>query len=189
MDLLIIEKGTEEGWTEGCCVSLVIIVDNILYTANLGDSHMAISRNINRIEAIQLTEAHKASEKKEKERITKAGGMVMRNRLFGDLSISRALGDLNYKKPKQEENYVSNEAFMRRIPLTQNNDFIVIASDGLWDTMSFKEAMHILYHNKVRNGYLSIAKKEPKRVRVVSSGGEITLAQEEIRKRVLKICR
>jgi len=51
------------------------------------------------------------------------------------------------------------------------------------------ERKSILYHNKVRNGYLSIAKKEPKRVRVVSSGGEITLAQEEIRKRVLKICR
>ena len=51
------------------------------------------------------------------------------------------------------------------------------------------ERKSILYHNKVRNGYLSIAKKEPKRVRVVSSGGEITLAQEEIRKAVLKICR
>ncbi|MBU1912497.1 MAG: dTMP kinase [Candidatus Omnitrophica bacterium] len=51
------------------------------------------------------------------------------------------------------------------------------------------ERKSILYHNKVRNGYLSIAKKEPKRVKVLSSRGEITLTQEEIRKAVLKICR
>jgi len=51
------------------------------------------------------------------------------------------------------------------------------------------ERKSILYHNKVRNGYLSIARKEPKRVKVLSSKGEITLTQEEIRKGVLKICR
>ncbi len=51
------------------------------------------------------------------------------------------------------------------------------------------ERKSILYHNKVRNGYLSIAKKEPKRVKVLSSRGEITLTQEETRKAVLKICR
>ena len=51
------------------------------------------------------------------------------------------------------------------------------------------ERKSILYHNKVRNGYLSIAKKEPKRVKVLSSGGEINMTQEEIRKGVLKICR
>jgi dTMP kinase len=50
------------------------------------------------------------------------------------------------------------------------------------------EQKSILYHNKVRNGYLSIAKKEPKRVMVLSSIGEISQTQEEIRKAVLKIC-
>jgi dTMP kinase len=50
------------------------------------------------------------------------------------------------------------------------------------------ERKSILYHNKVRNGYLSIAKKEPKRVKVLSSTGEINLTQEEIRKAALKIC-
>jgi dTMP kinase len=50
------------------------------------------------------------------------------------------------------------------------------------------ERKSILYHNKVRNGYLSIARKEPKRVRVLSSTGEINRTQEEIRKTALKIC-
>jgi len=50
------------------------------------------------------------------------------------------------------------------------------------------ERKSISYHNKVRNGYLSIARKEPKRVRVLSSTGEIGRTQEEIRKAVFNIC-
>ena len=50
------------------------------------------------------------------------------------------------------------------------------------------ERKSVSYHNKVRNGYLSIARKEPKRVKVLSSIREISLTQEEIRKAVLKIC-
>ena len=50
------------------------------------------------------------------------------------------------------------------------------------------ERKSILYHNKVRNGYLAIAKKEPGRVKVLSSTREISQTQEEIRKAALKIC-
>jgi len=50
------------------------------------------------------------------------------------------------------------------------------------------ERKSVSYHNKVRNGYLSIAKKEPKRVKVLSSIRKISRTQEEIRKVVLKIC-
>jgi len=50
------------------------------------------------------------------------------------------------------------------------------------------ELKSIFYHNKVRNGYLSIAKKEPKRVKILSSIREISRTQEEIRKAALKIC-
>jgi len=49
------------------------------------------------------------------------------------------------------------------------------------------ERKSILYHNKVRNGYLSIAKKEPTRVKVVSATGDISEAQERIRKIVLNL--
>jgi dTMP kinase len=50
------------------------------------------------------------------------------------------------------------------------------------------ERKSILYHNKVRNGYLSIAKKESKRVKVLSSIGNMGMTQEKIRKASLKIC-
>jgi dTMP kinase len=50
------------------------------------------------------------------------------------------------------------------------------------------ELKSIIYHNKVRDGYLSIAKKEPKRIKILSSTGKMGQTQEEIRKAVLRIC-
>lgn len=61
---------------------------------------------------------------------------------------------------------------------------------GLSRTGRSKDRMErksIIYHNKVRGGYLAIAKKERKRIKVLSSAGEITRTQEEIKKAVLNI--
>jgi dTMP kinase len=59
------------------------------------------------------------------------------------------------------------------------------AGEGLLRAGRSKDRMErksILYHSKVRNGYLSIAKKERKRVKVLSSAGEISQTQGIIRK-------
>jgi len=47
------------------------------------------------------------------------------------------------------------------------------------------ERKPILYHKKVRKGYLAIAKREPRRVKVISSIGKIDKVQSLIRKEVL----
>ena len=47
------------------------------------------------------------------------------------------------------------------------------------------ERKSIFYHKKVRKGYLSIAKKEPKRVKVISSVGKKEKVQDLIRKELL----
>lgn len=47
------------------------------------------------------------------------------------------------------------------------------------------ERKSILYHNKVRKGYLDIAKKEPRRVKVISAIAEIKDVQSAIRKLTL----
>jgi len=51
------------------------------------------------------------------------------------------------------------------------------------------ERKSILYHKKVRKGYLAIARSQPCRVKVISSVGKIDNAQSLIRKEVLKILR
>jgi len=49
------------------------------------------------------------------------------------------------------------------------------------------ERKSLSYHRKVRKGYLSIARKEPMRVKVISSVGAIDKTQEYIRQIALKL--
>lgn len=44
-----------------------------------------------------MSEDHKPDNKDEKERIRSAGGFVSEGRVNGNLNLSRALGDLEYK--------------------------------------------------------------------------------------------
>lgn len=47
-----------------------------------------------------LTTDHKPDDPKEKDRIQKAGGIVANGRVNGNLNLSRALGDLEFKENK-----------------------------------------------------------------------------------------
>ncbi|MFH1854448.1 MAG: dTMP kinase [Candidatus Omnitrophota bacterium] len=52
------------------------------------------------------------------------------------------------------------------------------------------EKKPLIYHEKVRRGYLSIARKEPRRVKIISALGDITETQGEIRNIVSRLlCR
>lgn len=57
--------------------------------------------------------------------------MIIRNRVSGQLAVTRALGDLDLKTQG-----VINIPDVREIELTDKMDFLIIASDGLWDTIS-----------------------------------------------------
>jgi hypothetical protein len=47
--------------------------------------------------AVELSYDHKPSRADERERIIKAGGTVITNRLYGVLGVSRSFGDLRFK--------------------------------------------------------------------------------------------
>ena len=71
---------------------------NQIYCANSGDSR-AVLKSGKR--AIALSSDHKPYDKAELRRIKKAGHTVDMQRVDGDLALSRAFGDFNYKdKPK-----------------------------------------------------------------------------------------
>ena len=68
------------------------------------------------------------------------------NRVDGDLAVSRALGDFQYKDTPSlpaEKQKVSPEPDIiihKRVP---EDEFLLIACDGLWDVMSNTEASDI----------------------------------------------
>ena len=49
------------------------------------------------------------------------------------------------------------------------------------------ELKGMAYHNKVRNGYLKLAKEDPKRIKVIKVSGAIDKVQARIRKEVDRV--
>ena len=76
---------------------------------------------------------HKPNRPEERERIENAGGVVVWAgtwRVGGVLAVSRAFGDRPLKK------YVVPTPEIRTEAITPEDEFVIFASDGLWDVMS-----------------------------------------------------
>lgn len=95
--------------TAGCTANVILLVGKTLYCANAGDARSVIwCEN----ESVALSKDHKPEDFTERERITKAGGTIMMGRVNGNLNLSRALGDFEYKQDssiKPEEQLISCE--------------------------------------------------------------------------------
>ena len=118
--------------------------ERTLISANIGDSRAVLSR---KGKAVELTRDHKPSDERERARIQAMGeevewdpyGQLYRVR---DLSLSRAIGDF-FAKPA-----VSSEAEIQNFPVSDEEDeFVVLASDGLWDVMSSQEVVDYIHQS------------------------------------------
>lgn len=113
-----------------------------LLSANIGDSRGVLSRSG---KAVDLTRDHKPNDDKEKARILAMGEKIewdhyCKVHRVRNLSLSRAVGD-RFAKPA-----VSGEVEIQRFPVQDGNDeFIVLASDGLWDVMSSQEVVSYVH--------------------------------------------
>uniref|UniRef100_UPI00358F6555 protein phosphatase 1B-like isoform X3 n=1 Tax=Myxine glutinosa TaxID=7769 RepID=UPI00358F6555 len=123
----------------GSTVVAVMVSPRYLYFINCGDSRAVLYRN-GRIHF--CTEDHKPCNPAEKERIQKAGGSVMIQRVNGSLAVSRALGDFDYKCVDGKgatEQLVSPEPEVYTVERSDSDEFVVLACDGVWDVMSNEE--------------------------------------------------
>ncbi|KAF8412349.1 hypothetical protein HHK36_000311 [Tetracentron sinense] len=110
--------------------------DSII-VANCGDSRAVLSRGGR---AIPLSFDHKPDRPDELERIEAAGGRVIYlngARVLGILAMSRALGD-KYLKP-----IVISEPEVTVTERTQEDECLILASDGLWDVLSNEMACEV----------------------------------------------
>jgi protein phosphatase 2C family protein 2/3 len=125
----------------GTTAVCVLIVDNVIYCANIGDSRAVASINC---ECVPLSQDHKPDNPLELKRILAAGGYVFGNRVNGNLALSRAFGDFHYKSNDQlpaDQQIVSPKPDIKRIELNDDVDFIVLACDGIWDVLKSKEVV------------------------------------------------
>ena len=95
-ELIISPEGQKEleNCTSGCTANVCLIVQNKIYCANSGDSRTVISELG---KPVALSIDHKPDDDIEKNRIHQAGGEIYNGRVNGNLNLSRALGDMEYK--------------------------------------------------------------------------------------------
>uniref|UniRef100_A0A2H8TU65 protein-serine/threonine phosphatase n=2 Tax=Melanaphis sacchari TaxID=742174 RepID=A0A2H8TU65_9HEMI len=145
----IYEDDDEEdkpGKDSGCTAVMALLVNNKLYVANAGDSRCVVSIDG---KAHDMSKDHKPEDEPELKRICKAGGRVSSDgRVNGGLNLSRALGDHNYKKNKELAN---TEQMITALPdvtvldlTSDNNNFIVLACDGIWNSLSSQEVVDFI---------------------------------------------
>lgn len=127
------------GSIAGCTACVVLIVKDKIFVANAGDSRcvMATRRGV-----YGLTKDHKPSDPLEQERIEKAGGAIFDGRVNGNLNLTRAIGDLEFKcnnKLQNHEQLIIANPDIRVWNLSQDDEFLVLGCDGIWDNLEPNE--------------------------------------------------
>jgi len=120
-----------------------------LILANAGDCRAVLCRRVNgKDEAIRLTQDHNAASASEQLRIEQCGGKIMmtrdgKARVQGHIQVTRALGDAAMKPFGV---CADPEVFEYSLDPTNGDEFLILATDGVWDTLSDQQAV-----NSVRN--------------------------------------
>lgn len=124
----------------GCTANVLLIVGNKYYVANAGDARCILYRNTK--EVVALSEDHKPDGEIEYKRITKAGGYVLDGRVCENLNLTRAIGDLEYKKNADlspEEQIITANPDIVSKDFVAEDAFFVLGCDGIWEILSGEE--------------------------------------------------
>ena len=128
---------TDRSIVSGTAAATFLIIGDRFLAANVGDSRVVLGA---RRDAVQLTIDHKPNVPAERSRIESLGGVVITHavpRVQGILAMSRALGDPVLKP------YVSAEPRIVEGLLGSENDFAVVACDGVWDVLTPKDVIGV----------------------------------------------
>lgn len=119
----------------------------MLHCASVGDSRCVLVR---KDKTLRLSHDDRVEDPKERERIIKNGGIIYNGRIIGQLMLSRCFGDWAIK-----EYGVIVNPHVANIELTDDDLFLVIASDGVWDVIKDEELKEL---TKTNTNTLEISK-------------------------------
>ncbi|KAG9447559.1 hypothetical protein H6P81_013687 [Aristolochia fimbriata] len=130
----------QKDWHPGCTGIAALIVRNELFVANAGDCRTILCRGGI---PYPLSKDHVASCPLERERVTQAGGHVkwqVDTWRIGPaaLQVTRSIGDDDLKPA------VTAEPEITETMLSLEDEYLVMASDGLWDVISSEEVVSII---------------------------------------------
>ncbi|EUD67235.1 protein phosphatase [Plasmodium inui San Antonio 1] len=117
----------------GSTAIVAVILKGYLIVANAGDSRAIVCFNGN---SLGMSTDHKPHLQEEEARIKKAGGYISNGRVDGNLNLTRAIGDLHYKRDPflpQKDQKISAFPEVTCVTLTPEDEFLFLACDGIWD--------------------------------------------------------
>lgn len=132
----------------GTAVAAALQTGHALAWAHVGDCR-ALLCHAGR--AVQLTRDHVVTDSQEREQIVARGGVIKQapdgSLRVGDahLQVSRSIGDQDAKQQG-----LSADAETGSCVLADDDEFLVLASDGLWDVVGNDDAVAIV-HDTVKN--------------------------------------
>jgi len=143
-----LEKGENESrrvTDAGCTAVCAALRGKTLVVANAGDSRAVLCRKDGVV--FPLSEDHKPNNSLELDRIRNAGGYVYDGRVNGQLALSRAIGDFDFKKNQRmtpEKQAVTCDPDIVIVDLEDGDEFIILACDGIWDVVTNEEAVQFV---------------------------------------------
>lgn len=113
--------------------------------ANAGDCRAVLCRKGT---AVNLSTDHRPIHPSERKRVIEMGGFITHEGyLDGVLSLSRALGDWDMKLRYRAEGTPSPlipDPDILQHELTDEDEFLIIACDGVWDVMTSQQAVNLV---------------------------------------------
>lgn len=158
----------EEDFIErsGTCAIIVLIVGDICYVANVGDSRAIMSVDGGE-KILLLSKDHKPEDDGETKRVEENGGQIYQNKSYvpdpspenasgvqmiigphrvfpGRLSVSRTIGDIEAKDPRYGGNpmCVIPTPDIKCFKIRNNYDFIVLGCDGVFEKLDNKAVIN-----------------------------------------------
>lgn len=143
------------GPTSGSTAVVALLQKDKIVVANAGDSRCIIARGG---KAFDLSRDHKPDLEVERDRITQAGGFIYAGRVNGSLNLARAIGDVEFKQNKYltpDKQIVTAWPETQTIERTEDDEFLVLACDGVWDVMTSQMVVDFFHENAHTSSTLS----------------------------------
>jgi protein phosphatase 1A len=166
--------GEPECWSGSTC-TVALVRDDRVVCANVGDSRALLVRKQKGSvsKGIELSADHRPvgsckTGRQELDRIVRSGGWSVGGRVCGILAVSRAFGDYEFKGGRFDlledlsEEPLAKKATLEKPPVIPNpavfecarsddDEWLVLASDGLWDTVNSAQCATFIKQETKKN--------------------------------------
>ena len=140
MDLNFLNENFNQIGSTACIIYItkeytINSTKKIFYCANIGDTRAVL---INNSGIKRISYDDRATDKNESERVKKSKGVVFGGRIFGNLMLTRAFGDYEFK----QYGVICNPHIVK-CDIDFDDKFIIIASDGVWDALNENDILQL----------------------------------------------